>query len=316
VNAAEDDGDKEKATKPSDIYATTEVAAGGRTQRNSPRPKRFLDQTSPERASKKPKVKTARQDLLPHGGPSEGQDDDAVQATLQQQQLGRLTGQMERAAAQKDYIRAAEFQQRILALNKRIEARENKEKSSSLPSPEAATNEQGIGDADLAAQMDLFECEKGCGFESHTEDAVIAHEAQCTGSADEGGLCENDAVKVQWQKKTYDAVVVTIDRSRRSKPIQVQFEGDWSMGWVDEKHVESLEEATESMLPEGVAVGGQIEAQDPFGRGAGSKKWHTAKLEQALVSKDGQKVRFWVKFEKSGMSQWCWQKHVKACADE
>merc|ERR1711865_557608 len=107
---------------------------------------------------------------------------------------------------------------------------------------------------------------------------------------EEGDISVNDAVQVQWQKKVYDAVVMTIDRSRKSKPIQVQFEGDWSLGWVDQKHVGVLQEAEASMLPVGVSVGGKIEAQDPFSRGAGSKTWHAAMLEQALISKDGEKV--------------------------
>ena len=56
-------------------------------------------------------------------GLSEARGSDAVQpaAYTMQQQVGQLTCEMDRAAAQKDYIRAAKFQQQILALGKRAQ---------------------------------------------------------------------------------------------------------------------------------------------------------------------------------------------------
>ena len=147
--------------------------------------------------------------------------------------------------------------------------------------------------------------------------STCASEEHDSGAEDEEQLL-NEAVRVQWQHKEYDAVVVAIDRSRRSKPVQVQFEEEenWALGWVDEKHVHPLSEAPEDMLPAGVIVGGSIEAQDPFGKGPSKTFWHAAKLEQALLAIDGERVRFWVKFDVSGMSQWCWEQHVRECGEE
>ena len=220
----------------------------------------------------------------------------------------------------------------------------------------------------------MYECEKGCGFESNNVSIVEAHEARCSCEADSarherrqqldrlsarmeqaasekdyiqaakfqreiealqnaekpttscklkdshteaskqvdsgesGGMGVNDAVAVQWKGKLYDAVVLAVDNIRRTKPIQVQFDGEWSVGWVSDKQLHRLHAAEQSAMPDGMLVGESISAQDPFGD---NEEWHAAVLDEALVAADGERVRFWVRFEASGKSQWCWLQHVR-----
>ena len=157
----------------------------------------------------------------------------------------------------------------------------------------------------------MYECEKGCGFESTNVSIVEAHEARCSCEADDSesdGMGVNDAVAVQWKGKLYDAVVLAVDNTRRTKPIQVQFDGEWSVGWVSDKQLHRLHAAEQSAMPDGMLVGESISAQDPFGD---NEEWHAAVLDEALVAADGERVRFWVRFEASGKSQWCWLQHVR-----